>query len=139
MDLSLNKGPLLFLHGTYTDGIAWFSGDPALPSLPRRFFEEGYDVWFWNRRGTTHSRGHTDPAITEEDYWAWNEKDIVEEDITAQIKYILESRSDCKKLSIVTTSRGTAEATLLLSEFPSASADYIAQVVNSAACWILGI
>jgi len=72
-----NKGPILLVTGATGDGLSWFdANDPTSPVLPERLFDDGYDVWFVNRRGTTHSKGHVtldaDAAADAEAYWNWN-------------------------------------------------------------------
>ena len=52
-------GPLLMQHGFTTDSISWFDvSDVSRAALPVQLFEEGFDVWLGNNRGTRHSRKH---------------------------------------------------------------------------------
>ena len=55
-----DKGPILLWCGARSDSRAWFSmSDPEESSLIQKLFDEGYDVYLGNRRGTPYSRGHT--------------------------------------------------------------------------------
>ena len=84
------KGPVLFKHGARSDGYVWLLGifeavaSGALPSpfplsLPEIYFNEGYDVWISNARGSKYSRTHTqfdadsdDPNTGAVKYWDFN-------------------------------------------------------------------
>ena len=51
------KGPLLLIHGFTTDSITWFDrSDENSFAVGTKLFQEGYDVWFANLRGTRRSR-----------------------------------------------------------------------------------
>lgn len=66
-----SKGPLLLQHGFLTDSISWFHfSDESKPALPVRLFQEGFDVWLGNNRGTMNSRGHVklDPDV-DHSFW----------------------------------------------------------------------
>ena len=53
------KGPLLLIHGFSTDSITWMAkSDQEALTIGSQLFEEGYDVWFANMRGTRRSRKH---------------------------------------------------------------------------------
>ena len=56
-----NQGPLLLMHGHFSDGIHWINNeitDQNELAMPAQLFLEGYDVWFGNARGTMNSREH---------------------------------------------------------------------------------
>ena len=65
-------GPVLMLHGMYTDGLAWFGvEDKFLAGVPTRLFDEGYDVWIGFKRGSFYARNHSNPDFVA-DYDAFN-------------------------------------------------------------------
>ncbi len=47
------------MHGIQNDGLSWFErSDASKNALPMRLFDEGYDVYVANLRGTFSARGH---------------------------------------------------------------------------------
>ena len=84
------------MHGSFMDATSWFKpedtglfpeGDLPTP-LPIQLFNEGYDVWIANMRGTQYSRGHTfyDSDDYNSPYWefSWAEKGML--DVPAAIE-----------------------------------------------------
>ena len=74
-----NRKSILLMHGTFMNATSWFwadmSGSPWVQGvdkpLPVRLWDEGFDVWLGNMRGTMYSRDHTtlDSSDTTSDYW----------------------------------------------------------------------
>jgi pimeloyl-ACP methyl ester carboxylesterase len=137
------KGPVLLHHGMRSDGLAWFATNTptATPTfLPQTLFDAGYDVWILNGRGTLHSREHEylDPDADDE-YWDFASDELGLEDVPAFINEILETRKaegSCKKVSIVTHSKGATNALLALNEFPTTASERVQTLVNHAPCFI---
>lgn len=103
-----SNGPVLLHHGLYADGLAWLARDLNSPFdigepnyLPETLFENKYDVWIANARGTFYSRGHAtlnpdenDPAILDgaAEYWNFGIDEAALIDIPAMINEILITR-----------------------------------------------
>ena len=79
----------------------------------------GYDVWMANNRGTRWSNQHTDPNISEFDYWQFEWEDMGMKDDTAVIDYILKVNG-ASQITYVGHSEGTAQilaASTLIPEY----------------------
>ena len=67
-----------------TDSISWFDmSDMNKPALPVRLFQEGFDVWLGNNRGTRLSRKH-ETLDADEDagaYWDFSHHEFAEFDV----------------------------------------------------------
>ena len=90
------RGPVLFLHDAYNDGLSWMQRSDQTPAaIPVRLYQEGgMDVFIANRRGTAPSRTHdTLNADTDSAYWDWSMDEVGEKDIPAMINKILEVRT----------------------------------------------
>ena len=85
------------MHGTFMDATTWFNPESfgqmlneTDKPLPLRLWDEGYDVWLANMRGTQYSRKHVyqDPSNSQSIYWnfTWAEKGML--DVPAAIKQI---------------------------------------------------
>jgi pimeloyl-ACP methyl ester carboxylesterase len=148
------NGPMLFLHGFFTDGLAWFDiNDPDDIGLTSQMWVASYDVWIAFKRGTYYSQGHTDPSNYDADatgdptaycnYWDFTYDQIGLYDIPAFLSAIMEIRRDsgeglyCDKVNIVTHTTGAAELMVTLNEYPSeAAAWFIESIVNLSPCLI---
>lgn len=62
------KGPVLVLHGMFSDPIDFFNRtDVTTPGLPVQLAMEGYDVWIGCTRGRDNTLGHvTNDRMTPE-------------------------------------------------------------------------
>lgn len=113
------KGPLLLIHGFSSDSITWMAqSDTEALTIGSQLFEEGYDVWFANMRGSRRSRQHIseDPDDCDDDYWEFDLTDMADYDIKAMIDRIhSEEDANCKKVSIVAHSLGTQNTITALS------------------------
>jgi len=99
------EGPMLFLHGLFEDGLAWFDiNNPTDIGITSQMFVAGFDVWIGFKRGTYYSRGHTDPTfdasadaadpVHYQNYWRFTFEEIGLYDIPAMISKIMEVRRD---------------------------------------------
>ena len=106
-----SKGPLLLQHGFLTDSISWFHfSDESKPALPVRLFQEGFDVWLGNNRGTMNSRRHTtlDPDADDE-YWDFSHHEFAMSDIPSMMTKIVEESKTCRKVSYLGHSIGNMQ------------------------------
>jgi pimeloyl-ACP methyl ester carboxylesterase len=112
------KGPLLILHGMFSDPTDFFQqSNPAAPGLPVQLAMDGYDVWIGCTRGRDITLNHAtiDKSTPESrfDYWNFSFEDIGREDVSSMVDTIIASRNqtdECKKVTIVTHSTGANAA-----------------------------
>ena len=103
------------MGGTFMEASSWFipfdqdvtTKNSELP-LPLLLFEEGYDVWLGNLRGTKYSRKHErlNSSDPNSDYWkfSWAEKGGL--DIPAAIKKI-QKEANVSKVTYIGGSHGS--------------------------------
>ena len=99
---------MLLQHGFLTDSISWFDvSDDSKPAFPVRMFQEGFDVWLGNNRGTMNSRRHVslDPDV-DQDYWDFSHHEYAAFDIPSMIKKIVQENKTCRKVSYIGHSLG---------------------------------
>ena len=61
------KGPVLLTACAYYDGRAFLGlNDLSQPIVPVQLYNDGWDVWVANRRGTPYSAGHTTANLATE-------------------------------------------------------------------------
>ena len=137
-----SKGPLLLMHGFLNDSLTWFTNlsDENELAIGTQLFQEGYDVWFGNVRGTKNSREHLelDPEINHIKYWDFSVSEFGKKDLPAMLNTIKQNQDHefkCKKISYVGHSQGTMMAFYGLSHAPYAS-KYLSQFVALAPCFI---
>jgi lysosomal acid lipase/cholesteryl ester hydrolase len=54
--------------------------------------ELGFDVWVTNNRGNIYSLGHSTMEVGQNrDYWNYSMDELVEYDVTANIKHVLKT------------------------------------------------
>ena len=46
--------PVMLMHGLGCDSTMWIYGDWDEPSIPIHLFDDGFDVWMANNRGTKY-------------------------------------------------------------------------------------
>ena len=105
-----SKGPILLQHGFLTDSIAWFHvSDWDRAALPVLLFQEGFDVWLGNNRGTRHSRKHAnlDADKDAESYWDFSHAEFGSFDVPAMTSKIVKETGTCTKVSFLGHSLGT--------------------------------
>ena len=91
--------PILMVHASGCDMYQWVYNTPdKAPAFT--LSNAGYDVWMLNGRGTRWSREHSDPNISEFDYWQYEWETMGTKDETAVIDYIL-NNTGAKQLSLV--------------------------------------
>lgn len=139
------KGPLLLLHDQKRDGRSFFTYyDTFSDPLTQRLFDDGWDLWIANTRGTKYSRTHTsldadgaDEATGAKAYWNFDTTTVAAQDVPAMINKILETRQtagqDCLKVHILDSS-WTSLSTA--AQLPTTSSDAIAQILTQNPCLI---
>jgi lysosomal acid lipase/cholesteryl ester hydrolase len=78
---------VLIQHGILDSADSWIVR--GKDSVGITLANEGYDVWFANSRGSTHSRTHSYLKIDDEDYWQFSHEEIGDYDVLATIDYII--------------------------------------------------
>ena len=88
------------MHGTFMNATSWFwadmSGAPWVQGvdkpLPVRLWDEGFDVWLGNMRGTMYSREHQtlDSSDVNSDYWNFSMAEKGMLDVPAAVMKIKE-------------------------------------------------
>ncbi|KAL3266157.1 hypothetical protein HHI36_010342 [Cryptolaemus montrouzieri] len=113
-----NRPPILFIHGLESSAIDWIHllGKNSLPYI---FFEQGYDVWLGNIRGTHSSFNHTslDPYKNAEKFWDTSVHEVGYYDLPAMIDYVT-NVSKREKIFYLGMSQGEASFLILTSTRP---------------------
>ena len=117
------------MHGYLTDSITWFGrSDYSELAVGAQLFQEGYDVWFGNIRGSRNSRRHLslDADCDNVDFWDFSYTEFGEYDLPAMIEGIidqnkLEDETSCKKVTYVGHSQGSIMAFYGFSQLTNAS------------------
>ncbi|XP_049817537.1 tear acid lipase-like protein isoform X2 [Aethina tumida] len=68
------KGIVVLQHPISSDGSIWM--DQGNASTAITFWEQGYEVWIPNHRGTWYSEGHVNLTINDYNYWNWTFHEI---------------------------------------------------------------
>ena len=135
-----SKGPLLIQHGFMTDSISWFDiSDSTRPALPVRLFQEGFDVWLGNNRGTMNSRRHVDLDADEDawSYWDFSHHEFAAFDVPQMTAKIAQVNKTCHKISVLGHSVGSMQMFYALGR-SSYMRPYFAQIVALSPCFIPG-
>ena len=130
------------MHGLPVDSLDWFNVfTTERCALGTRLFDEGYQVYFGNVRGTPHSRTFSngaDATINEGAYFDFTLDELGDFDMQAMVKaayqdYSTRHEGDCKKVSIIAHALGTTEVLVGLSQSPYAK-NYISKAILLAPC-----
>ena len=104
-------GPVLFLHGSLSNASSFAN---AGAGAPFQLFDEGFDVWLANMRGTKESRCTTDTDDNGNVYTVdcgydslFSLYDMAVSDLPAFVDDVL-ARTGEETLSVMGFSRGTA-------------------------------
>lgn len=60
------KGAVLIQHGMNQDATSWLDDFGNDKPFQLQLYDQGYDIWLGNNRGTEYSRQHEDASISEE-------------------------------------------------------------------------
>lgn len=108
--------PVLLQHGTLGSADDFIIRGRT--SLAIALSDAGYDVWVANTRGNQYSRRHlTLNPDFEEQYWDFTVQEVIVNDFTAVIDYILTVNQQ-EKLATIGYSVGTALSYALMAEMP---------------------
>ncbi|XP_065356038.1 lipase 1 [Calliphora vicina] len=80
--------PILLIHGLLTSSLAWVIMGPA-KSLAFQLFNNYYDVWLANMRGSPWSRNHSRFTIEDSDFWSFSFHEWGSYDLPAIVDHIL--------------------------------------------------
>ena len=131
-------GPVLWMNGSSGDASAlinyggaseWSPPDAA----PIQMAELGYNVWFWNIRGTSVSQQHTEYSVTSEEYWQWTVDDLAE-DLVLFASTVRSYHPNDNKGWYFGYSLGGMQAMIALASQESEMAEYFERVVILAPC-----
>ena len=126
--------PVLVQHGLGSDAATWLwmytSGNP----LPLTLYDEGFDVWLGNNRGTEYSQVHETLTTADKEFWLYDWAQMGTYDTPANIKMIKEQTSH-DKILYLGYSQGTTQMFYGLSKFEeSFYADSLLKVATFAPC-----
>ena len=98
---TLNREPVLLLHGIFGASDGFILNGPDLSPAFIVANSGKYDLWFMNVRGNTYSRQHQflEPDADVE-FWDYSFEEIGSLDLVTSIDYILEATNK-KQLSIL--------------------------------------
>lgn len=105
--VTLGKKAVLLQHGILDSADCWISHNPTVaPAF--QVARAGYDVWLGNSRGNKYSHQHTNPKISNKDYWSFSFAEMGEHDLPAVITYIRKVTAQ-QKIAYIGHSQGTSE------------------------------
>jgi len=113
------KPVALFVHGLLCRGEHWCFIE-ADKGLPYKLFEEGYDCWLANLRGSPLSRGHVSLTTKDRSYWDFTFHEMGVFDLPAIVNHILEATGNTS-LSYIGHSMGCAVGLVMLAMKPEYS------------------
>ncbi|CAG0904429.1 unnamed protein product, partial [Cyprideis torosa] len=97
--------PIFLQHGLISSSSDWvITGEGR--GLAFLLADQGYDVWMGNTRGNTYSKGHTNPNISNKDYWSFTYDEHGKYDLPAMINHVKKSTGQ-EKMFYVGHSMGT--------------------------------
>ena len=107
------------------------------PALPVRLFQEGFDVWLGNNRGTRLSRKH-ETLDADEDagaYWDFSHHEFAEFDVPQMTRKIVQVSNTSRRVSYLGHSVGNMQMFYALGR-NSYLQSYFGQVVALSPCFI---
>ena len=121
------KGPLLLIHDNWTDARSYlYNNSEEDENLVVQLYDEGWDVYLANMRGTKYGRTHTTfyadgrGANGAADFWDFDMFDRATKDVPAMINTILDRRFEangsCNKVHIIDSA---ATSLLTAATFPT--------------------
>lgn len=137
---AVSKGPLLLLHGMYSEPLDFFTQtDPLTNASPFQLAADGYDVWVGCTRGREITLGHTTLDLTDplqdQQYHDYSFHEVGKEDLTAFVDTIIAARpGTCEKVQIITHSTGANAALVAASDPVINWAEKVASIVTVGPC-----
>ena len=98
--------PVLFMPGSQSDASTWVTVQTEWDIMSLRLFDEGFDVWFANNRGTRYALEHETYTVDDPEFWLWSWSEMGLYDDVANIKMIQE-KTGKPKVSYIGVSQGT--------------------------------
>ena len=123
---SIDKNKIIYIQpGLYCTSWVYFQlGKNSLPFL---LYDEGYDIWIGNNRGTLFSLDHVskDSNDFNGDYWDFTMDEYVQYDLPTSIDYV-KQKTGAKKVNYIGHSQGTTIFYMLYMHNPS----YVESSIN---------
>jgi len=95
-----SRGPMLIQHPMGNDAANWLYFymfvDPASNAIPLRLYDDGFDVWFANNRGTRYSTKHDTYDYKSKEYWDFTWYDVGNGDNITEIDYLYDLSGEQK-------------------------------------------
>jgi pimeloyl-ACP methyl ester carboxylesterase len=114
-DSNINK-PILMVHAMGGSSDFYFiNGQEG--SLGFHLVNKGYDVWTGDSRGTKFSKGHTNPDLSDKEFYNFSWQEMGKYDVPAYFRKILENYTDPdQKITYFGHSQGTTQMFISLLE-----------------------
>jgi lysosomal acid lipase/cholesteryl ester hydrolase len=115
-DQSNISKPILMVHAMGGSSDFYFiNGEKG--SLGFYLVNKGYDVWTGDSRGTKFSKGHTNPDLSDKEFYDFSWQEMGKYDVPAFFRKILENYSDPdQKITYFGHSQGTTQMFISLLE-----------------------
>lgn len=110
------RPPVLLMHGLFGTSSDFIIMGKKI-SLAYFLFDNGYDVFMGNSRGTDYSEKHKRLNANSSEYWDFSFHEVGYYDLSAKIDYILKVTNQ-KSLYFVGHSQGSTDLLVLLSMMP---------------------
>ena len=106
--------PVLFMPGQGTDSTASILPIKTVEPMVFQLFDNGFDVWMANNRGTKYSQGHKTLTTLDPEYWAFSWAEMGLYDSITNVKFVKEKTG--KQVSFIGVSQGTVQMFYALSK-----------------------
>ena len=80
--------PVLVQHGLGSDAATWLWTYIKGVPLPLQLYDEGFDVWLGNNRGTMYSQEHSSLSADDKEFWQFDWAEMGKYDTPANISMI---------------------------------------------------
>ena len=67
-----DKYPILSIPGSFSDAQTWFAGAQGGKPLSLQLYDQGYDIWMGNNRGTKYSNDSDKYPVNDDSFDRWN-------------------------------------------------------------------
>lgn len=128
--------PMLFKNCYFSDSADWFGNpeDFAIPPMPVRMFEDGFDIWLGDDRGTEYCQEHVSLTKWDPEFWAWSWSEMGVYDNVAYLEFIKNETG--KKVSYLGVSQATNVLFYALSRMEDRLVESLASVSQLDPCTI---
>ena len=126
--------PVLVQHGLGSDAATWLWTYTKGVPLPLQLYDEGFDVWLGNNRGTGYSQVHESLSSDQKEFWQYDWAEMGRYDTPANISMIKE-QTGFEKILYLGYSQGTTQMFYGLSKYEeSFYADSLLKFTAFAPC-----